>query len=239
MDRMSDIVSSSQFLAQRDSKEIERDLDPMSVLVVNRLFNFFEAICPGFEKQYAGNEKKLKTQKIHFTRAFMDESINDIKQIEFGIKRCRRESPINTPTIGQFLDWCKPTVDDLGLLCKEKAFDLSSQFMREGNIPDLSEDQNLLMKHVIGECGTFFLKTNSIDKAQPVFYRNYEIAIRDFISGKLKAIPKGLEDRTSDTQETKKKNVIAKKFDHLSGYEQCMPEIRRILGMNPDGTVNK
>lgn len=239
MERISEIISSSQFLAQRDNKEMEKDLDPMTILVVNRLFNFFEALCPGFEKQYSGNEKKLKTQKIHFTRAFMDESISDIKQIEFGIKKCRRESPINTPTIGQFLNWCKPSMEDLGLLCKEKAFDRSSEFMREGHLPDLSPEQNMLLKHAVRESGTFFLKNNSMDKTQPVFYRNYEIAVRDFIAGKLQSIPKGIEDKVAETKELSKQKEIGKSFDNLKGYEQCMPEIRRMLGMNPDGTVNK
>ena len=75
-------------------------------------------------------------------------------------------------------------------------------------------------------------------KTQPVFYRNYEIALRDFMTGKLQPIPKGLEDKHEETQELQKQQEIKKDFDNLKGYEQCMPEIRKMLEMNADGTTN-
>lgn len=212
-------------------------LNQKAVEIVNKLFVFFYAICRGFEKQYQ-DPNKLKIEKAQWFRAFTDKNFIDMRRINHGVKKCRLESPINTPTIGQFIAWCTPTPDDLGLLTKEQAFNRSGEFIREGKLNDLSEDQNMLLEHAIRESDRYFMRNNPMSKTQPVFYRNYEIALRDFMNGKLKSIPKGLEDKSEETKEIAKQQEVKKGFSHLKGYEQCMPEIRRILGMNPDGTTN-
>ena len=212
-------------------------LNQKCVDLVNKLFVFFYATCRGFEKQFQDPDK-LKIEKTQWFRAFTDINLTDENKVDRGVKKCRLESPINVPTIGQFVKWCTPTPADLGLLTKEQAYNRHSEFIRNGHLDDLSEKQNLILKHVIQESGQFFLKTNPMNKTEPVFFRNYEIAVRDFIDGKLKAIPKALEDRVAETQELKKQEVIKKNFDHLVGYEQNMQEIRKILGMKSHGHVD-
>jgi len=212
-------------------------LSQQAVVIVNKLFVFFYGTCRGFDKQFQ-DPKKLSIEKTQWFRAFTDENLTDMRHINMGVKKCRLESPINIPTIGQFIKWCTPTAEDLGLLSKEQAFNRSAEFIREGNLPDLSENQNLLLKHTIQESDSYFLKNNAMRKTQPVFYRNYEISVRDFISGKLKPIPKAIEDNTEHTKEIIRQKEVKKGFDHLTGYENCMPEIRKMLGINPDGTTN-
>jgi Replication protein P len=239
MDKISDIVSNSEFLARRDNQDVERDLDPLTVMVVNRLFNFFEASCPGYDKQFGGNDTKLKTQKINFARAFMDEGISRIEQVEHGVKKCRRESPINTPTVGQFLNWCTPSAEELGLWPKDKAYKKAMEINRQfADIPQsISPEQLAIIKHAIQETGSFDLRNKSEAQTKPIFERNYEIAVRDFIKGNLKTIPKGIEDKEKENIELRKQEEIKKGFEQLRGYEDCMPVIRKILGMNADGTV--
>ncbi len=234
--KISDIVSSADFLSQRDNKESERDLDPLTVLVVNRLFNFFEANCPGFDKQFRGRDDKLKTLKISYAREFMSQGINQIEQIDFGIKKCRREGPINVPSVAQFLILCRPSLDDLGLLSKEQAYNRAFIIMRDGDPKDLSPDQIMLIRKAIQESGSHFLKNNSQATTQTVFYRNYDILVRDFIAGKIQPVHKGLEDKHEETIELKKQETASKGFEDLNSYEKAMPEIRKIVGMNADGT---
>ena len=221
----------------RDTKESEKDLNPLTILVVNRLFNFFEANCPGYDKQYKGNESKLKMQKINFARAFMEEGISQIEQLELAIKKCRRESPINTPTVGQFLNWCKPSAEDLGLLPKEQAYNRAYQLMRDGDLAGISAEQLKILQHAIHESDRHFLKNNSMLKTQPVFYRNYEIAVRDFIADKFKPIAKGIEDKSSEKAEIEKQNEIKKGFENLKGYASNMSRIKEMLGIKENGAT--
>jgi hypothetical protein len=230
MNKISDIVNGQEFIAMRDNKESEKDLDASTVLTVNRLFNFFEANCPGYDKQYKGNESKLKMQKINFARGLMEAGINQIEQLEVAIKKCRRESPINTPTVGQFLNWCKPSADDLGLLTKEQAYNSAYKLMRDGDIGAMSEVQFNILQHAINESDRHFLKNNIMEKTQPVFYRNYEISVRDYTSGKLKEIPKALEDKNAEAKEIEKQNEIKKGFENLKGYSENMAWMKKLLG---------
>jgi hypothetical protein len=231
MHKASDLVTNAQFQTHRDNKELEKDLDPLTITVVNRLFNFFEAICPGFDKQFKDSPIKLKAQKINFARGFMDEGINRIEQIEVGIKKCRRKSPVNIPLLGDFLDWCKPNEEDLGFIPKEQAFHKAIEFLREGNILSFDENQIAILKHTISETGSFDLRNIAEYKMRPIFERNYEIAIKDFINGKLKPIPKGLPDKSIETLELKKQETIKKNFSHIKNYTDSMTEIKKILGV--------
>jgi hypothetical protein len=237
MQKISDIVTSCDFLAQRDNKDSQNDLDPLTVLVVNRLFNFFEANCPGYDKQYLGRDQKLATQKINFARGFMEKGINKIEQIELAIKKCRHRKTVNTPAVAEFLEWCSPTAEDLGLWTKEEAYIKAFQVIRKEDVA-MSDAQAAIINHAISQTDSYTMKTKSEADTRPRFERNYEVSVRDFLSGKLRPIPLGLEDKSQETIELSKQEQIKKNFARLKGYGDCMPEIRRILGMNPNGNIN-
>ncbi|CEG60938.1 replication protein P [Legionella micdadei] len=230
MEKISDVIDSKTFLERRQEQEIKKDLDPSSVAVVNRLFVFFETICRGFEKQYQGNQKKIDNEKSQWTRAFMDSGINRIEQISMGVKRCRLESPINTPTIGQFLKWCKTSEEDYDLLPKEIAYIKAYDLLRNGELQGLSTEQFSVIHHALEQSDRYFMKTNSREKTQLVFYRNYEIAIRDFLSGKLKPIHRAIEDKRDEQSEKEKQNYIAKYYQHCKSNDHFRTQMQLILG---------
>lgn len=238
MEHISNLINTASLSVKREERQSSQTLDPHVTDIVNKIFVFFYSICRGFDKQYQ-DPKRLNVEKTQWIRAFMDVGFKTLEQIQLGIKKCRIESPINTPTIGQFIKWCTATTEDMGLLTKEQAFNRSSEFIREGNLSDLSVEQNILLKHAIKESDRFFLKNNPMSKTQPVFYRNYEIVLRDFINGKLKPISKAIEDNNEETYVISNKQALNKEFGHLTGYEQCMPQLRKMLGINPDGTIDK
>ena len=209
-------------------------LCPKANDLVNKLFMVFYAICRGFDRQYGDNTQRLSLEKGQWVEAFMEMGITEYKQIEIGIKKCRLDpNLINTPTIGMFLSWCKPSSDDLGLMPKEQAYNRAYDIMRDGDCGDMSEDQHNILLHAIRESDRHFLKTNTIDKTQPVFYRNYEIAVRDFLAGKMKPIPKAIEH--SEKHEDLLKNLqyyggILPQYAHLKTYEEAWPIITQLIG---------
>src|ERR1017187_3674214 len=114
MERISDLLDKGLIKQLPGNEKVDNQLDPFIVKLVNNLFAFFFSICRGFEKQYS-DPKRLVMEKNQWILAFQDEGLTDMKRIDFGMKRTRRESPIYTPTIGQFLDWCIPKPEELGI----------------------------------------------------------------------------------------------------------------------------
>lgn len=236
MEHISDLLNVDFLNIKREELKQSESLDPHAKDLVNKLFGFFFAICRGFEKQYH-DPQRLSAEKTQWVMAFNDIGYNSLENIHLGIKKCRLETPINTPTIGQFISWCKLSPDDLGLWTKEQAYKRVFPILRKEAI-DISDDQSAIINHAIKETGIYDLKNHSESKTRPLFEHNYEIAVRDFLSGKLKPIPKALEDQRAEILELSKQEEIKKKHAHLIGYADCMPEIRKILGMNPNGIIN-
>ncbi len=237
MEHIGILVNISSLNIVRESvTEEQMKLNPHIVEIVNKLFIFFYSVCRGFDKQYQ-DPKRLNLEKTQWIKAFTDINFDKLEKVKRGIKTCRLESPINTPTIGQFIKWCAPTTEDLGLLTKEKAYkraiEMNSQF---ADLPkDLSEEQLAIIKHAIKETGSYELRELPKDKSQPIFERNYEIACKDFMAGKLQAIPKALVDQRAKQYEQIKRSGIGKGFEHCTSYELAMIEIRKMTGIK---TIN-
>lgn len=196
MQNISETVNSLDFLSRRHAQETQKTLDSVSVDIVNRLFVFFEAICRGFEKQYRDHQAKLNMEKIQWARGFMDYGITNIEQIELGIKKCRLESPINTPTLGQFLKWCHPEPQDVGLPILEKAYEISIQMNQQfSNYKPSCKKTYTVLQHVINQIGSTEYRSMSAEKAFKIFERYYPITCKQFVEGRLEEIRKALPQK--------------------------------------------
>jgi hypothetical protein len=224
METINDILEkmnvSSLGVIKEDKKE-SANLDPHVTEIINKLFGMFWATCPGFEKQFS-DPKKLNMAKTQWILAFQDKNFNSLEKIKHGIKKCRFEKLVYIPMIGQFIEWCSPSFEDLGLMPKEKAIKCAYSILRGSEPANLSENQSLILKHSIQETGSFFMKNNIASTVEPVFYRNYEIAIRDFMAGNLKPIAKAIEDKVE-------KNSIDPQFAEFNCREKSIGKLRDIL----------
>lgn len=225
------VVSATDFFAKRNAQESRKKLDEKSADVVNRLFMFFQAICRGFEKQYAGDLKKLNMEKIQWARGFMDYGIENIEQLEFGIKRCRLESPINTPSLGQFLKWCTPAPEELGIPRLEYAYAEAC-----ANSHPLSEKKwtHKAVYHAWSMCNAYELANLPKKNTFPIFERNYDIIVKMIVRGEqLGEIPIAV---THD-KEYKVQDEIGKEFEHCNNYEAAKAAMERVLGKKIDGSA--
>ena len=236
MENISNLLNISSLEVKREESQYEQILDPHVNDVVNKIFLVFYANCVGFDTQFKDTQK-LSLVKSEWVSEFSKIGFNAIGKIQRGIDKTRSTSPINIPRLAEFISWCKPSSDDLGLWTKEQAYKRVFPILRKEAM-DISDDQSAIINHAIKETGIYDLKNHSESKTRPLFEHNYEIAVRDFLSGKLKPIPKALEDQRAEIIELSKQEEIKKKHAHLTGYADCMPEIRKILGMNPNGIIN-
>ncbi len=200
--------------------------------IVDQVFIVFFAICNGFEKQFA-DKHRLPLAKREWTIAFMDEKITCWNQIENGIKLARKKpNLVFIPSLGDFLLWCNEAKQD-NFLSKEKAYLKAYELMRDCLVGDLSDEQLLIINHAIQASDQHFLKTNARSSTEPVFYRNYEIALRDFLNGDLKPIPKAIENKSEvDNWKTLSAYGVLPEYAYLTSREKAMPVIDSILKKN-------
>ncbi len=210
--------------------EEDEPLDPKAVETVNKLFVFFYGTCRGFEKQYQ-DPRKLNIEKTQWFRVFTDEKLTDMTRVNWGIKRCRIESPINTPTLGQFLKWCEPTPEQLGVPDVEKAYTEAVQNSYPGCEKKWTHQA---IYHAWKMCNTFDLSNLPKKSTFPVFERNYEITIRMLARNEpLAEIPLGLTHNT----EAPKQQKASEGFEEFNSYEKAMPYLRKKLGIKEYGST--
>lgn len=226
MKSMSEEIKELDFQARRQAKETQQELDITSVNIVNRLFVFFESICRGFDKQYHSHpQSKLNLEKIQWARGFMDYGINRIEDIEFGIKKCRIESPINTPTLGQFLKWCKPSPEELGIPSLEYAYVEACNNSRPYVLQKKWTHQAIY--HAWKMCNSYELTNLPKKNTFPIFERYYDLTVKMIIRGEpLHKIPIGL----SHDRQKEKKPKIEKQFEICNSRALAMNSMRKILG---------
>lgn len=230
MRRIGDLVTVDSISVAREERNDHVTIDPMATKLVEYVFAKFYLLCRGMDALYADG-KRLQAEKTQWQVTFTREGYTGIEHIRKALLRLEKHRYPNPPQLGEFLAWNESTPEEQGFLTKEHAFNRSGEYLRDGYLKDLSPEQNLLIHLAVKESDRFFLRNNPVSKTQPVFCRNYEIIVRNFLDGKIQDVPKGLEDKAREAG--------IENFSSLRGYEQCMPEIRKIVGMNEDGTAAK
>lgn len=210
MEHISSLLNTSSLNVRREESKYDAALDLHVTDVVNKLFAFFYGICRGFEKQYQ-DPKRLNIEKTQWIRAFMDVGLNTLEKIQIGVKKCRIESPINTPTIGQFIKWCTPDPQDIGLPALEQAYEISIHINRQFSDYKASCQKTYsVIRHVINQIGPIEFRSMKADRAFKTFERYYPIACKQFVEGKLKEIPKAITDKQEEHPEDRARSNAAR-----------------------------
>jgi hypothetical protein len=101
--------------------------------VVEKIFRQLQAIFPA-HKQAWPDDKALKAAKRSWTKGLIDAGISDINQVRYAIEECRRSGSPFAPSVGQFIGWCKPSPERLGLPAADDAWmeALEGRYSHEG-----------------------------------------------------------------------------------------------------------
>ena len=91
------------------------------------------------------------------------------------------------------------------------------------------ENVNLVIRHVIRQIGTVAYRGMSATDGKKAFSWNYEKAMAQFSEGKLRQIPKALEDKSDETAEMVKKQEIVKEEFKGVKRESAFAAMRNML----------
>ncbi|AIR90503.1 replication protein P [Pseudomonas cremoricolorata] len=150
-------------------------VDDQTGEVVEKIFRQLQGIFPAY-KQAWPDDRALNTARRNWTAALVDAGISSIEQVRYAILQCRRSGSPFAPSVGQFIAWCKPTPEQLGLPEAEDAWmqALMAKYSHEA------------VRLAAIETGVFDLRAARQDdkSLRSRFDRAYEIIVRRAQEGK-------------------------------------------------------
>ena len=170
-------------------------IDSGSAKVVNALFRELQSCFPAWRQAWPTDDA-MATAKKTWIKGFAAAGITSIEQIKYGIEQCRLMPSDFMPSVGKFIELCKPTPEALGLPSEEKAFDEACRKVHPAMAGCKWSHQ--VVYHAASESGFYNLSTLPMDAARKLFARNYAITVQMVLDGKpLKAIPLALPETVS------------------------------------------
>lgn len=192
----------------KENQKEKSSIDEKTRELIKFLFKELKDIFYEAPNRWKTQEDFLNAKRQWFT-AFIENNINTIEQLTHGLKQCRARNSNFIPIVGQFISWCKPTADDLGLLHPFLAYGAAIKLNSPYGTPDtMTKIQEMIIRHAIGNTGSYELKTLPESKSRPIFERNYDIAIKQYLAGELKEIPKAIVDQHVDDIEQRKRDKV-------------------------------
>ena len=176
---------------------VKRAVPEQAMQIINQLFVDLKAIFPAWK--HAIPTYTIENQaKIEWTKAFIESGISHTEQLKIGLKKARKYSEPWFPSCGQFIEWCKPSLEDYGLPSVERALRM---------VIDGKKREIPAVFAAAKATGSWALKNMTQKELLPVFTRNYEIACSRVINGEdlsieiPKALPKSVFVKTAPTSQ--------------------------------------
>lgn len=88
--------------------------------IIDKVFNQLEVIFPAWKQAWTDESKKASA-KMEWTKAFIENDISTIEQIQYGFKKARQADTDFLPSCGKFVSWCCPSPEDMGYPSEERA----------------------------------------------------------------------------------------------------------------------
>ncbi len=191
-----DKAQSGEFIAAEAASPVDSVDNNTLVSAINNLFGELRSIRSAWRQAWPDKET-YRESKRQWYQAFLEEGICTQGQIEFGMAQVRKQPGDFIPSPGQFIEWCKPTPEMIGLPPLAAAHREACRNAHPG-MAGQGQWSHDAVWHTAKECG--FESLNKLDFALSLklFERNYAITIRHLLAGKpLQKMPLAL---TADSQ---------------------------------------
>ena len=110
---------------------------------INDVFKALEATFPAFKHAFSTDEKLAYGKKV-WTKALIENGITSTDQISTGMRKARACESDFVPSVGKFISWCSPSVEDIGL-------DLASVVNEIANYQKRFKDDEFTFSHRVIE----------------------------------------------------------------------------------------
>lgn len=234
MKHVSNLINIDNYKKDTEDKHGNSSAEPQDGAgrLVDYVFSKFYVICRGFNKHYE-DFNRLRLEKAQWIDAFTRLKYFKIIHVQHALEKLDKYQHPIPPQLGVFLSWNDPSANNHGFLSKQQAYVRAFELMRNySHEPsDLSQEQILIIRHAISQTGHFEMRSLPEKSSRPLFEHMYETAINDFISGKLKPIPKQVETGQEAQLKCNKNLRVSAEDAKCTTHEAAMARMRSILGI--------
>ncbi|GLQ31628.1 replication protein P [Litoribrevibacter albus] len=174
-----------------------RELSPDAVRIVNYLFQRLRSCFPAWKNSFPDADS-WKLAKQAWVDAFIEHGICTHDQLNHGIRKATEVGSPFWPSVGQFVQWCKPTPEDFGLPSVQEAYFEAAKNASRVRSHKFSHPAVRLAG---GATGWFELASQPESKIFKRFERNYQVLVNRVMAGEdlsaeiPKALPSGVVTR--------------------------------------------
>jgi hypothetical protein len=154
--------------------------------VINKLFADLQGLFPAWRQSYPG-EADLAAAKRAWTRALVESGVTTEKQLQWGLRRARRSGSPFWPSVGQFIQWCQPDPETLGLPSPERAYREACAMAHPA--ADHSRWSHPAVRVAAREVGLQKLAVLPESETRAGFLRAYKIAVGRVADGEDLGLP--------------------------------------------------
>ncbi len=209
--------------------------DKTAINVVNQLFEKLTVIMPAF-KQAWPKEGDFELAKKEWIIAFHQANINTIEQIKRGLNHFRLLATPFVPSPGEFIEWCQPSPEDIGMPSIEQAYkEACLQARPQTWVKDWSHDG---VKDAYRRTGNNSFLNESSEECNKKFAQHYRQVCQDYAAGRIQPqIP--FKKPFSKTDEGNPEMIgdydfvnpgVLRQYEHIKSAEEVFAVIDMILG---------
>ncbi|WP_443692636.1 replication protein P [Pseudomonas sp.] len=97
-------------------------VDKQTADIVNTAFDKLQGIFPAWRQAWS-DDAALYNAKREWIAGFIQGGINSDAQLAFGFQQARKSTSPFLPNVGQFVAWCTPSAESMGLPSETQAWD--------------------------------------------------------------------------------------------------------------------
>lgn len=155
----------------------------------NQFFGELMAIRPAWKQAFPTDEL-LKTAKNQWSIALLEARVNQ-EQLTIAMRKLRQSPDDFFPSVGKFLELCKPSPQDYGLPTLEAAYrEVCDKCGYVGHV----DWSHKAVYHAIKQVGLFDFRQMTNERAFEAFKTAYKATVKAVMNGEvLPEVPKAIE----------------------------------------------
>ncbi|MGE4118968.1 MAG: replication protein P [Candidatus Nitrosocosmicus sp.] len=234
MKKIGDVAQNVDF--KSTSTRSDYTLTQADANFINELFKQITGICNAHRWTWQ-EQQSFENSKKEWAKAFIDAGIRDSRQVEHGLKKLRlRKTDPNgrgiaafIPSVGDFIDWCTPKAEDLGLPDVEQAYlETIRNYAALKHEPQKRVWTHPVVEHAARNAGSHFLINSPRKESYETFCYNYSVSVKQFVNGEIKEISKAIGHDVNKEAE-KREAVIKPEHKNVRNATDAFKAMRNIL----------
>lgn len=99
---------------QHGNHQLQNNINGEVKVLVDQVFKQLASIFPAWQHAWK-TQQAIDTAKKEWVKAFIENDVNTVDQLRSGFRKARASDSAFLPSVGKFIKWCKPSLEDFGI----------------------------------------------------------------------------------------------------------------------------